>query len=318
MGVYQQDCGSNKTFEFMKTLRDYLVENDVDEGLQSVFFDLAEAIKDIAEGLRFSHGSGGKVGSENIYGEEQIQMDVVSNDLLTNAMKENPAVGLVVSEEMDGEFHSGSGEYAVCYDPLDGSSLADVNLSVGTILGIYKAKTLIGVKGDEQVAAMVAVYGPSTTFFLTVRKGVAQFFLNEDGKFVLIKDDFKIAEEGKMFAPGNLRACKLRKDYLKLVDYWCENGYKLRYSGGMVPDINQILIKGKGIFSYPGYGETPDGKLRLLIECAPMALLVEEAGGAASDGKMRILEKEVNDLAQRSPIFIGSKLEVERCEQFLQ
>lgn len=120
-----------------------------------------------------------------------------------------------------------------------------------------------------------------------------------------------------MFAPGNLRACKSRKDYLKLVNYWCENEYTLRYSGGMVPDVMQILVKGKGIFTYPGYDEAPQGKLRLLFECAPMALLMEQAGGAATDGTVRILEKGAKDLAQRTPILIGSSGEVDTALKFL-
>jgi fructose-1,6-bisphosphatase len=116
-----------------------------------------------------------------------------------------------------------------------------------------------------------------------------------------------------MFAPGNLRACSERKEYMDLMNFWCMEKYTLRYSGGMVPDINQILLKGKGIFSYPGYSEAPNGKLRLLFECAPMSYLMEQAGGAGSDGKIRILEKKVENIDQRTPIFIGSKAEVDRC-----
>ena len=122
-----------------------------------------------------------------------------------------------------------------------------------------------------------------------------------------------------MFAPGNLRATKFRPDYLKLVNWWMEQQYTLRYSGGMVPDINSILVKGKGIFSYPGYEpDCVDGKLRLVFECGPMAYLMEQAGGAASDGKQRIVEKKIESLTQRTPIFIGSKEEVKRCEDELK
>ena len=122
-----------------------------------------------------------------------------------------------------------------------------------------------------------------------------------------------------MFAPGNLRATKFRKDYLDLVNWWMEQQYTLRYSGGMVPDINSILIKGKGIFAYPGYEpDLVDGKLRLVFECGPMAYLMEQAGGAASDGTQPILDKKIESLSQRTPIFIGSKGEVKRCERELQ
>lgn len=275
---------------------------------------LADAVKEIAEAVKTAETS--KAGTTNSSGEEQIALDVQADEILYKMAEGCDQIGLVASEEMEGEDKVGDGEYAICHDPLDGSSLFDVNLSVGTIVGIYKTESFIGVKGDDQVGALIAVYGPRTTIFYTVKDGVHEFTLM-DGDFVMTRENIKVAEEGKMFAPGNLRACSERKDYLKLMNYWCENQYKLRYSGGMVPDINQILLKGMGVFAYPGYGDQPDGKLRLLFECAPMALLMEEAGGAASDGQMRILEKVAKDLHQRTPIFVGSKMEVERCKDFL-
>lgn len=298
----------------MKIFSDYLKEKNVSEKLSSVLKTLVLAIKDIA--FAVDGVDSGKAGTKNVYGEEQLALDVLSDRIIQKRLEENFLVGLVCSEEMEGERRLSEGKYAVCHDPLDGSSLVDVNLSVGTIIGIYEAKSFIGVKGDEQVAAMIGIYGPSTTILLTVRNGVAKFTLNKEGEFVFCGEGFKVGD-GKMFAPGNLRACKERQDYLDLVNYWCKEQYTLRYSGGMVPDVSQIILKGKGIFSYPSYNEAPDGKLRLLYECNPMALLMEEAGGAASDGKIRILEKEVKSLDQRTPIFIGSKTEVKRCEEYL-
>ncbi len=293
---------------------DYLKGSGVEEGLFHVLVDLKNGIGKIGDLIKVD--STGKIGTKNIYGEEQLALDVHSDKILQGILSENKYVGIYASEESDGEIKVGDGEYAVCADPLDGSSLVDTNLAVGTIIGIYKAKIVIGVKGDEQFAAMLGIYGPRTTIILTVKKGVVEFTRNSDGEFILSRENLKVGD-GKMFAPGNLRACNERKDYLKLMNYWCENGYTLRYSGGMVPDINQILIKGKGIFSYPGYSEAPDGKLRLLYECAPMALIMEQAGGAASDGKMRILEKVADHIDKRTPIMIGSTTEVERCKQFL-
>jgi sedoheptulose-bisphosphatase len=298
----------------MKTFSEYLKNADVEGGLSKVLETLEDNIKHIAEAVRVSDK--GKAGTENIYGEEQLALDVLSDKILQEAMKENPLVGVIASEELPEEMAVGDGEYGVCYDPLDGSSLVDVNLTVGSIFGIYKTTSFIGVKGDDQLASMIAVYGPSTTILLTVKKGVVKFMMNDEGDFVMCTDDIHVGE-GKMFAPGNLRACAFREDYLKLVNYWCKEQYTLRYSGGMVPDINQILLKGKGIFSYPGYKDAPDGKLRLLFECAPMSLLMEQAGGVSSDGKMRILDKKVEKLDQRTPIFIGSKEEVRRCEEYL-
>lgn len=296
------------------TLSEYLKEQGVDDALHSIFMTLQEGVVSISEAIKISDK--GKAGTENIYGEEQLALDVLSDKILEELFKKNEYVGLVASEELPDEMDVGEGEYAACYDPLDGSSLVDVNLSVGTIVGIYKTDTFIGVKGDDQLAAMIAVYGPSTTIILTVKKGVVKFQMNDKGEFVMCKSDIKVGE-GKMFAPGNLRATAEREDYKKLVNYWMEQQYTLRYSGGMVPDINQILLKGKGIFSYPGYGDTPDGKLRVLYECSPMSLLMEQAGGASTDGNARVLEKVVEKLDQRTPIFIGSKEEVNRCEEYL-
>lgn len=277
------------------------------ESLKDSVIQIASAVKTVGVD---------KAGTQNVFGEEQLAIDVVSSHIVEENLRKNVFVGLIASEELPDEVKIGEGEYAVCFDPLDGSSLIDVNLAVGSIFGIYKTGTFIGVSGEEQVAAMAAVYGPRTTIILTVKKGVVEFILNGDGEFVIYKTDIKVGE-GKMFAPGNLRACKSRKEYLDLVNYWCNEQYTLRYSGGMVPDINQILLKGKGIFAYPGFDDEPNGKLRLLFECAPFSLIMEQAGGESSDGNGRVLEKVVNSLDQRTPIFIGSKAEVLRCKKFL-
>lgn len=298
----------------MLTVEDYLKQASVDKELSAVLGSLVDAIREISTAVKV--GNLGKAGTENVFGEEQLALDVLADKIFGNHMKKNHLVGLIASEEMDAEVKISDGAYAVCADPLDGSSLVDVNLAVGTSIGIYKAKSFIGLKGDDQLAAMAAVYGPRTTFLLTVRKGVVEFRMDDSGNFYLSNDNLKIGE-GKMFAPGNLRACSKRDDYLKLVNFWCKEKYTLRYSGGMVPDINQIILKGKGIFCYPGYEDEPSGKLRLLFECAPMALLMDQAGGAASDGKISILQKQISNLEERTPIFIGSKEEVSRCEQFL-
>ena len=299
----------------MKNIKNYLEGLEVDKDLIGVFASLTEAVKKISEVVRTADT--GKIGTKNAYGEEQLTLDVLSNNLMIDELKKNVSVGLIASEELPDEEKIGEGEYALAFDPLDGSSLVDVNFSVGTIVGVYKTKSFIGVKGDEQLASMIAVYGPRTTIFLTVKSGVAHFILNSDGEFVLDKDDIKIGE-GKYFAPGNLRACVNNPAYLELVNYWIKEKYTLRYSGGMVPDINHILLKGKGVFAYPGHKDEPNGKLRLLFECAPMSLIMEQAGGVSSDGKMRILDKGLENLEQRTPIFIGSKDEVKRCENALK
>ncbi|MFH1218460.1 MAG: class 1 fructose-bisphosphatase [Candidatus Peregrinibacteria bacterium] len=293
---------------------EYLEEAGVSEELARVLDTLADSVREISGVIRTAET--GKAGSKNIYGEEQLALDVLSDKIIQEECKKNKHVGLLASEELPEEMKIGDGEYAVAYDPLDGSSLVDVNLAVGSIFGVYKTRGFVGTRGDMQLASMIAVYGPRTTIVLTVGKGVVEFILRDDGKFVISRDDIEVTE-GKMFAPGNLRACGSRDDYLKLMSFWASEEYTLRYSGGMVPDVNQILLKGKGVFSYPGYEKAPEGKLRLLFECAPMSLLMEQAGGASTDGKVRILAKELVRIDQRTPIFIGSKLEVKRCEEAL-
>jgi fructose-1,6-bisphosphatase I len=295
-------------------LGEYLQKCQCDEGLSKVVLALADAVSEIADVIKNDKGE--KAGTQNTFGEDQVAMDVKSDQIVMEKLKATGEVGVVASEEMEEEVKLEMGDYGVAHDPLDGSSLIDVNLAVGSIFGLYKTGTFYGVKGDEQLGAMLGVYGPRTAIFLTLRKGLA-YFVFDGEQFVLQQDGFELAEESKMFAPGNLRACSEREDYVELLTHWVTSQYKLRYSGGMVPDVGQILIKGGGVFIYPGYGSQPDGKLRLLYECAPVALIFEEAGGAATDGHNRILEKEVKDLAQRIPIFVGSKKEVEKAQGFL-
>lgn len=308
----------------MKTFYDLLSEKGANEELSLVLSSLSDAVKIIAG--KICNADVSKAGSSNVYGEEQLKLDVLSDRIVSDECKKNPVIGLLASEEMPDEIVIREGSYGVAYDPLDGSSLVDVNLAVGSIFGIYKfdgggvggrAKSFIGAKGDDQIASMVAVYGPRTTIILALKdsSGVYEFTLR-DGQFVLTKDDFLVGE-GKMFAPGNLRACSENPKYLELLEYWVKEQYTLRYSGGMVPDVAQILLKGKGIFSYPPYSKYPSGKLRLLFECAPLAFIMEKAGGAATDGKIRILEKAVSAIDERTPIYIGSVAEVKRCEEYL-
>lgn len=294
---------------------DYLDQSKISSELKSVLCSLKDAVKKISSAIKTADA--GKAGSTNVYGEEQLALDVLADKIIQDELKKNSNVGLLASEELPCEVKVSGAPYAVCYDPLDGSSLVDVNLAVGSIFGVYKTDTFIGRKGDEMPASMIAVYGPRTTIVLTARNGVAEFCLDTEGNFVLTNDKIRITNKKKMFAPGNLRACGTEPKYSKLMDYWMKNEYTLRYSGGMVPDINQILIKGQGVFTYPGYADAPNGKLRLLFECAPLSLLVEQAGGKSTDGKMRILDVMVNELSQRTPIFIGAEEEVLIAEKFL-
>ncbi|MBI4127418.1 fructose-1,6-bisphosphatase [Candidatus Peregrinibacteria bacterium] len=277
-------------------------------GLTDLIVSLADACKLIAGELREAVDSE-HVGTVNKSGEEQIAMDVRADAIVGEHMRACQYVAVLGGEEMaDAEVVNPEGDYAVFCDPLDGSSLADVNFSVGTIAGIFEGKEVLGKTGRSLAAALYAVYGPKTTLVVTVKKGVHEFML-VGGEWALIKEDFQVGE-AKYFACGNLRACPERPDYLELVNKYIMNKYTLRYSGGMTPDINHILHKGGGIFLYPGTPSQPDGKLRLLFECAPMSLIMEEAGGASSNGLKPVLDVEIKNYEQRTPIFIGGKSEV--------
>lgn len=295
---------------------EHLKSKGVEPSLLSVISAICVACKEISLMIQ-SKNIGGKAGTQNVFGEEQLALDVASDKLISETLRSTPEVGLYASEELEKEMPANpAGVFGVAYDPLDGSSLVDVNFAVGSIFGIYKTKTFISCRGSEQACAMVAVYGPRTTIVCGANGAVHEYTLS-DGKFILSKENLKIEKEGKIFAPGNLRACLYHPGYKNLLNYWLDKQYTLRYSGGMVPDINHILLKGKGLFTYPGYKDMPDGKLRLLYECAPMSFLVETAGGRSTDGKMRLLDKEIKELAQRTPILIGSEEEVKQAETML-
>lgn len=297
----------------MITISEFLRKSGCEEKLAQLTGEvISEAVKKIRAAI--GRQGGEYAGSKNVYGESQLALDVQSNNIVVEELKRSGLVKNAASEEMESvmDFGAQQATFSVVFDPLDGSSLVDVNFAVGSIFGVYPAGDLIGRSGDEQLAACFAVYGPHTTLVLTVKKGTHEFRLAPDGNFYLTKENLTIAPKAKHFAPGNLRAAVQRKDYFEYVEKCVTDGLTLRYSGGMVPDINHILLKGNGIFLYPGYLKAPDGKLRLLFECNPMSLLVEQAGGAATDGKQRILAKKVKELHQRTPIYLGSREDVLR------
>lgn len=283
--------------------------------LAELLVELLDSVKMISEAI--VQTDTGKVGRQNAFGEEQAAMDIQSELILSDHLRSCPFVAAFGSEELDHleKVHS-NGKFSVFYDPLDGSSLLDVNFSVGTIVGIYEGGEVMGRTPRDQVAALYGLYGPRTTVMLSLGQGVMELTLKE-GVWEMEEKPVKLEEEKHYFAPGNLRASKEREDYFELVQDFMKAQYTLRYSGGMVPDIHHILKKGGGIFMYPGMPSAPDGKLRLLYECGPMAFLMEQAGGRASDGAKNILDIEIKSLVQRTPIYIGSRKEVEKVAQAL-
>lgn len=225
----------------------------------------------------------------------------------------------------------GEGEFTVCWDPLDGSSIVDNNWAVGTIMGIWPKSTgLIGAKGSDQVIALVALYGPRTTVLVALDDGTYEFSYGctpegcqlPDGSFepwICSRHAIQVSPEAQIFSPANLRATQDLPGYKKLVDYYMENRYTLRYSGGLVPDIYQAFTKGMGVFSNPTSKSSP-AKLRLAFEAAPFGLLVEKAGGKTSDGVTggSILDVQIDSVDQRTALCIGSANEVDRFNEFLE
>jgi len=245
--------------------------------------------------------------SSNSSGEDQLKLDVKSDFIIEDAFKDVSLVKSLVSEEKEGvlELHE-TGKYTICYDPLDGSSLADVNLSVGSIFGIYEGE----LKGENLVASAYVVYGPRIELMTAVKGEKPKHYRAQDGFFNLVCKEVSLNEKGKLNAPGGTQKnwCDYHKTFID--DLFAE-GYRLRYSGGMVPDLHQILLKGGGLFSYPGTSDVPNGKLRQLFEVIPFAFIYEQAGGQAVNNKgMRLMELVPSHPHDTSPCFFGSNYEI--------
>lgn len=265
----------------------------------------------------------GVEGTTNVQGEVVKKLDVIANDAFITAMKRSCTVSLIVSEEDDDPIVVGSGEYVVAMDPLDGSSNIDVNISIGTIFGIYKTKKDLPCAslkqvlrpGNELCAAGYTMYGSATQLVLTIKgEGVNGFTLSPDiGEFVLSHPDMKIPIRRSIYSvnEGNFKYwTKEVQDYITDLKN-LEKPYSHRYVGSMVADVHRTLIYG-GIFLYPADKKSKKGKLRLLYEANPMSLLVEEAGGLATDGNTRILNLLPENIHDRTGVILGSKEEVEK------
>ena len=303
--------------KFQIDLRRHLREHYVNDNLTHLICEIAEASKYIIHSI--STGDLGVAGTSNLYGESQLALDVLADRILRKRLDHSRVVANMMSEEMDEIIPVSpdcDGKYSVAFDPLDGSSLVDVNLAVGTIVSIFEGCDLLQ-PGRKQVAAVYVLYGPRTTLVYSVGKGVHEFGMNMLKEFTLLQENITLEPQGNLYSPGgqrNLYTPGVESFVSKLE----ERGVKLRYSGGFVPDINQILLKGQGIFFYPHLQGHPQGKLRLLFELSPMAYLIEQAGGAASDGHGPILDLQPKQIHERSPVFIGCKKDVAMAEEYIR
>ena len=301
--------------KFTVDLRRHMWKAGVEIELRRLIWQIAVMGKYISAKI---HESNRKLaGFKNIFDEDQLSLDRSADEILKNQLEYSGFVREYASEEQDSVVQIGKGneKYFITADPLDGSSLVDTNLSIGTIIGIHKESML--AEGRKTLAAATYItYGPLITMVYSAGKGTHEFVLNREGEYVLSEEDITLKERGDIYSLGGLRR-DWTPEHLKYIEFLETEGYKLRYSGGFVPDINQVLIKRGGIFTYPALKKSPKGKLRLLFELQPMAFIIEQAGGMATNGKQDILSITVEDLNQRCPIYIGSRFEVEKAKEFL-
>jgi len=275
----------------------------------------------------------GAAESENIQGEQQQKLDIYANNQFIKALRKRQVICGIASEENDHYLElNQSGKYIVAMDPLDGSSNIDVNVSVGTIFSIYERVSTEGSpvseadflqKGSSQIAAGYVIYGSSTMLVYTTGNGVNGFTYDPGiGVFVLSHPNMKFPEVGKIYSmnEGNFYNCSEGiQNYIKYaqtIDKKTHRPYTARYIGSLVADFHRNIIKG-GIYIYPTTNLAPNGKLRLLYECNPIAFIAEQAGGKATDGKIRILDIKPTELHQRVPLFTGLTTMVEKAESFL-
>jgi fructose-1,6-bisphosphatase I len=277
----------------------------------------------------------GDAGTTNVQGEEVKKLDIFANNQFMGVLRHGISCAGIGSEEMDDivvfdDEISNNSKYVCLFDPLDGSSNIDVNVSIGTIFSIYRRTSELGKPatkedflqaGINQVAAGYVIYGSSTMLVYATRRGCQGFTLDQSiGEFTLSHPDIKCPEQGKVYSVNHGNFFQYNEKVQKYITA-CQqkdnsNGgpYTQRYIGSMVADVHRNLIKG-GIFMYPGTTDKPQGKLRLLYECNPFAFIVEITGGKATDGERRILEIKPEKVHQRTPFFVGSKLMMEEYEK---
>lgn len=273
-----------------------------------MMIEVIEAIKRSAFRIQdaIAYDDTGYAENENVSGDVQLKLDIKSDYIIQEELAKVKSVKAVASEEKETvDILNEDGRYLIGYDPLDGSSLIDTNLSVGSIFGIYEKD----FSGANIKAAVYIVYGPRVEMVIAT-DSVELYRLDKNSKFKFIQT-IRLHEKGKLNASGGTQA-KWASYHKAMIDTLFAEGYRLRYSGGMVPDLHQILIKGGGLFSYPGTLDKPEGKLRMVFEVFPFAYIYEKAGGKAIDGHRRLLELTPKDHHATTPCFFGSNYEINK------
>ncbi|MDD2048080.1 class 1 fructose-bisphosphatase [Pseudomonas putida] len=331
------------------TLSRYLIEqtrsNSTPADLRFLIEVVARACKEISHNVSKGALGGvlGSMGTENVQGEVQKKLDVISNDILLEANEWGGHLAGMASEEMDNAYQIPGkypkGAYLLVFDPLDGSSNIDVNVSVGTIFSVLRCpneylsqneslnEQAFLQPGTKQVAAGYAIYGPQTMLILTLGNGVKGFTLDRElGSFVLTHENIQVPEATAEFAINMSNQRHWEAPVTRYVGELLagetgplKKNYNMRWIASMVADVHRILTRG-GLFMYPRDAREPSkpGKLRLMYEANPMSFIIEQAGGASTDGKQRILDIQPDSLHQRVAVFLGSKQEVERVTGYHQ
>ena len=296
--------------------------------LSQLIRDLAYAGKVVNREINRAGLAGitGAYGSENVQGEEQQNLDVAANIRFTRALQKGGEVAAIISEEDEDiiDLNNPRSKYVIAIDPLDGSSNIDVNVSTGTIFSIYRRVSPLGgpiqkedvlQPGKDQVAAGYILYGSSTMFVYTTGKGVNGFTFEPSlGEYILSHQDMKMPNDGKIYSINEGSYNSFDESVKKYVEECKKRNYSARYIGSLVADFHRNILKG-GIYIYPSTKKDPKGKLRLMYECNALAMIAEQAGGKATDGKQRIMDIQPESLHQRVPFYVGSKHMVEEASK---
>jgi len=271
--------------------------------MKEIFEAIKRSALRISEAIKYDDT--GYAENLNASGDVQLKLDIRSDYIIEEELSKIATIKALASEEKEQiDMVNEHGRWLIGYDPLDGSSLADVNLSVGSIFGIYDGE----FSGEKLTASVYVVYGPRVEIVFGYEGQVELYRLGEDYKFHFIQT-LHLKEKGKLNASGGTQK-HWAPFHKKMIDDLFSEGYRLRYSGGMVPDLHHILIKGGGLFSYPATTDNPQGKLRIVFEVLPFAQIYEFAGGEAIDGKTRLLELKTQDPHATTPCFFGSNNEI--------